>query len=255
MLEKYGVTIGLDNYYSAYTGGTDEDNPKIIIDCGHSDTIGVNLNRCVDCHISDIEVKDSQGIGFRIYRCTDVAFTDCIAHDIGISSSESEIGGFVIKYSDADFYNCKAYNIATTSAGTGAIHADGFNIHYTGTTHFYNCSAYNCEDDGISHHDACRGYVEGGEYYNCGKAGVASPTHGATINVSGVYSHDNANGLYIITNGSTLLPGRDVICISNCVFKNNSSKDIITDDFYTIKIWNCIFDTIEAGENTTVISV
>ena len=137
MVEKNGITISVDPYYSTYTAGTDEDDPVIIIDGDDNQIIGVNLNRCCNCRFENIEVKNCKGIGFKVFMCEACVFTGCSAHDIGVDKTETSIGGFVIQYSNADFYYCVVYNIATTTAGAATGSYDGFNIHYTGVTNFY----------------------------------------------------------------------------------------------------------------------
>ena len=247
--DKDGVSILLDHYYDTFRAGTDEDNPKIIID-GSTNSLqnGVNVFNCTNCHFGNIEVKNISQRGFNIQRSDSLRFDDCIAHDIGIGSSGS-IGGFMITYTNADFYNCVCYNIGTTTAGQQANHYDGFNIHGTGTTNFINCSAWNCEDDGISHHDACCGMIDGGEWYNCGKGGIASPTHGAKINVSNVYCHNNYAGIYADNNDA--VTDRGNIILSNCVCKNNSAYDVIVGDYYNAIAINCVYDTVNGAANIT----
>lgn len=242
--DKTGITIMLDHNYDDFTAGSDEDNPKIIIN-GASESLndGFIMIRCTDCTIKNIEVKNVNNRGFVITRCSGLQVTDCIAHDCGVGATSGNVGGFVITYTDADFDNCIAYNIGTNTAGQGGAHFDGFNIHYTGTTNFYNCSAWNCVDDGISHHDACCGSIEGGEWYNCGKGGVASPTHGAKINVSNVYCHNNRYGLY--AGNTNAVTDRGNILVSNSVFVDNTAHDIKIDDYYTVIAINCIYDTID----------
>ena len=244
-----GVSIGLDHYYDTFTVITDEDNPKVIID-GNDNSLqhGGVISGCTNCKISNFEVKNCTSTGFTVTRSSELRFDDCIVHDIGIGQSGS-IGGIIITYSDADFYNCVAYNIGTTTKGTGAYHYDGFNIHGTGTTNFINCKAWNCEDDGISHHDACYGLVDGGEWYNCGKGGIATPTHGAKVNISNVYCHDNAVGIY--AGNDNAVTDRGNLIFSNCVCKNNDNKDMIISDYYKVIAINCVYDTITGAGNVT----
>lgn len=244
------VHIMLNMKNNTYVAGSDEDNPKITI-TGSSAT-GITMNNCTDCIMENISVDSFTNSGFKIDNCSNLKFIDCIAHDIAVGQSAG--GGYIITDTDADFIGCGAYNIGETSAGSGLYHIDGFNIHNTGTTNFYNCWAYNCMDDGISHHDACYGLIDGGEWHHCGKGGVASPTHGAVINVQNIYSHDNDYGIYCDTTGSTLISTRPAIQFTNCICKNNSINDIKTGDFYSVNIWNCIYDTIAAGANTSIIS-
>ena len=250
MQKKTGITITLDHNYDTFTAGTDEDNPKIIIDgTSNSLTYGVKMTDCHNCNISNIEVRNLTGKGFEITKCDNLKFKDCIVHDNGVGATTGSIGGFVLMYTDADFDNCVAYNIGTNTVGTGTYHYDGFNIHGTGTTNFYNCKAWNCEDDGISHHDACCGLIDGGEYYNCGKGGVASPTHGAKINVSNVYCHDNQIGIY--ASNDNAVTDRGNIIFSNCVCKDNTYRDMFVGSYYNVIAINCVYDTISGSEYVT----
>ena len=245
---KNGVSIIIDHYYDSYTIVTDEDNPKIVID-GNTNSLqtGVTITGCTNCHFGNIEVKRCSVSGFTVKKSDSIRFDDCIAHDIGVGAQSGAPCGFGIESTNADFYNCQAYNIGTNQAGTGAYHNDGFNIHYTGTTNFINCKAWNCEDDGISHHDACCGFVDGGEWYNCGKGGIATPTHGAKVNISNVYCHHNAYGIY--AGNSNAVTDRGNIIISNAVLKNNTTKDIRVDDYYKVIAINCVYDTVEGAAN------
>lgn len=247
---KSGIHIALDRYYDSFSAGKDEDNPKIIIDGSSKEIeIGINIYDSINCSFSDFEIKNCYIKGVFASRCQKITFNDCIVHDIGIISPSNSVGGFVFQYIDADVYNCIAYNIGTTKKGNQKYHCDGFNIHYTGTTNFINCSAWNCEDDGISHHDACCGVVNGGEWYNCGKGGVATPTHGAKINISNVYCHDNNVGIY--AGNDSAITDRGNIILSNCVCKNNYNKDMIISDYYKLIAINCIYDTIQGSKNIT----
>lgn len=248
--DKEGVNIILDHYYDSFTIGTDEDNPKIIID-GTENSIekGAVISNCINCKFGNIEVRNTTLTGFTVQRCDGLRFDDCIAHDIGVASPSGNVGGFMITRTNADFYNCVAYNIGTTTKGTQAYHCDGFNIHYTGTTNFINCKAWNCEDDGISHHDACYGLVDGGEWYNCGKGGIATPTHGAKVNISNVYCHDNNVGIY--AGNDNAVTDRGNLIFSNCVCKNNDNKDMIISDYYKVIAINCIYDTVTGADNIT----
>ncbi len=248
--EKVGITIALDHYYDTFAATTDESIPKIIID-GADNTIshGVIVADCVNCHFENIEVKNCLYHGWSITKSEGLRFDDCTTHDIGVDNPSDSVGGFVITTTNADFYNCVAYNIGTATTGTASAHCDGFNIHITGTCNFFNCKAWNCEDDGISHHDACCGVIDGGEWYGCGKGGIASPTHGAVVNVKNVYCHDNAIGIYV--SADTNVTDRGNILVSNCVFKNNTRYDVMCSSYYKIIAINCIYETVNGASNIT----
>lgn len=248
--DRNDVSIILDHYYDTFSFETDEENPKIVID-GSTNSIstGCLVQRCTGCTLKNIEIKNMSNRGFVIDKCSELKVTDCIAHDCGVGATSGSVGGFVITNTDADFDNCVCYNIGTDTAGTGAYHFDGFNIHGTGTTNFINCKAWNCMDDGISHHDACCGLIDGGEWYNCGKGGIASPTHGAKVNVSNVYCHNNSVGIY--ADNDSAVTDRGNIILSNCVCVNNSSYDMRIGDYYDVIAINCVYSTIHGAENIT----
>ena len=246
-----GVTISLDHYYDTYTAGSDEDNPKIIID-GSQNSLqnGVGIQHCLNCNIANLEIKNMSVTGMIIHDCENLNVNDCVVHDIGVSAPSNWVGGIKITNTDGNFKNCVAYNIGTDTRGIAHFHCDGFNIHGTGTTHFINCKAWNCEDDGISHHDACCGLIDGGEWYNCGKGGIASPTHGATINVQNAYCHHNFAGIYAASE-STVVTDRGNIIFSNCVCVNNSNSDLYIGDYYKIIAINCVYSSVTGSENIT----
>lgn len=246
---KHDVTICLDRSYDNYAPVTDESEPKIVIDCTNGPTKGIIIRDSSNCRIANVEVKNAKYMGFEIIRCSGLRIDDCIAHDIATSEPIGGEGGFVITYTDADFYNCVAYNICTTTKGQQRVRSDGFNIHKTGATNFINCQAWNCEDDGISHHDACIGTVIGGEWYNCGKAGVATPTHGAKVNVSNVYCHNNSVGIYL--GNDDAVTDRGNIILTNCVCKGNDTYDIIVEDYYKVIAIGCKWDAVRGESNIT----
>lgn len=218
LYNKNGVTIQ-PWFYRTYDTAV-PNNPKIKINCGNSIDSGVIVNNCSDITLIGIETYNTTEYGFNIVNCEDVKCHSCVTHD-------TFRDGFRLVNVDGVFEDCAAYNIGDVSL----VHADGFNIHGYGDTVFKNCVAHDCIDDGISHHDACTGVIDGGEYYNCGKGGVASPAHGAQVNVYGVFSHDNAFGVYTaLEDGKTQ---KDSI-IANNLFYNNTSAGIYANG-YTLK--------------------
>lgn len=244
-----GLHISLDMSGNNYSATDNPDNPKVVIDGGSSVSSGVVMSDCYDCTFENIELANFTGSAWVLNDCSGITFTDCVIHDVAVGQQSG--GGFVLTDTNADFYNCIAYNIGTTVAGKGSYHIDGFNIHNTGTTNFINCSAWNCEDDGISHHDACCGVVDGGEWYNCGKGGVASPTHGAKVDVRNVYCHDNGYaGIY--ADSDHVFADRGKTIFSNCVCKDNLYDMVIGDDYSVIAI-NCVYDTVRSGTENNII--
>ena len=243
-----GLHISLDMSGNNYSATDNPDNPKVVIDGGNSNANGIVMTDCYDCTFEGIEVCNFTRTAWTMDNCSGITFIDCVAHDIAIGQQIG--GGYITTDSNVDFYNCNAYNIGTTAKGTGAYHLDGFNIHNTGTVNLFNCSAWNCEDDGVSHHDACCGVIDGGEWYNCGKGGVASPTHGAKVDVRNVYCHDN-NYAGIYADSDHRFEDRGNLIFSNCVCKNNLYDIIIGDDYNVIAI-NCVYDTVRSGTENNI---
>ena len=228
---KHGVTIAIDHQYSAFDASTSNNNPKVVIDCSGTLRQGVKLYKCSNIRIEGIEVENPTYSAFIAEYCGNVVFSDCVAHDVPSGN------GWELVNVDANFVNCGCYNIGTMGGGA---HHDGFNMHGTGVANFKNCWAHYCEDDGISHHDACEGFVDGGEWHHCGKGGVCTPTHGAKVDVRNVYAHDCGYGIYAGNDNEALAK---TFNISGCVCKNNTTFDIyVTNN--TANIWNCIYDTI-----------
>ena len=243
-----GLHISLDMSGNNYSATDNPDNPKVVIDGGNSNANGIVMTDCYDCTFEGIEVCNFTRTAWTIDNCSGITFIDCVAHDIAIGQQVG--GGYMITDSNVDFYNCDAYNIGATAKGTGAYHLDGFNIHNTGTVNLFNCSAWNCEDDGVSHHDACCGVIDGGEWSNCGKGGVASPTHGAKVDVRNVYCHDN-NYAGIYADSDHVFADRGKTIFSNCVCKDNR-YDVIVGDEYSVIAINCIYDTVYSGTENNI---
>ena len=242
LYQKEGYEISVDHFYSVFDEITANTNPKVIIDCNDTENFGVRIIYCTDCKLSDIEVIGAVAKGYLIQYSADIILNNCIVHDC------DDCSGFAIQYTNADLYNCGAYNIGTYG---GVNHNDGFGVSGTGTVNFFNCWANYCEDDGVSHHNACVGVVDGGEWHHCGKGGVATPTHGAKVDVRNVYCHDSAYGIYA---GNDTADLAKTFTFTNCVCKNNTTKDIYVKN-NTANIWNCIYDTIQhegTGSNNVI---
>lgn len=204
------------------------DTPKIIIN-------NLVAEHLTDIYIEDVECVNSTGYLFRFLDCRDVMCVDCSAH------GSTTGAGFSLGTTFGKFIRCYAY-----SCGDSSHQIDGFNIQGYGFTEFVDCVAHDNSDDGISHHNGCTGFISGGEYYNNGKGGVASPAHGAYVDVTGVYSHNNKYGLYA-ANASV----RTVkINVNNSVFKNNTDYDIQITDAVAVG-WNNIYDTKDVTPGAT----
>ena len=232
------ISIEVDEYYASFNADTNPDPMLVIIDAtGNSN--GLSLQHGNNVTLKGIKVINAEANGFNLRWIQNVDITYCIAE------YAAEMG-FLIKDVNGIFRDCNCNHIGTMGGGQ---HHDGFNIHGTGSTSFINCSASYCEDDGISHHDACTGMIDGGEWHHCGKGGVASPTHGAVIDVKNIYSHHNTNGIYCYSSTDF---NRVPVNFSNCACKNNT-LDILIGSNYDVNIWNCIYNTISSGDNINII--
>lgn len=239
-IESDDITIMVDNFYGNFEYPGSIGFEKAIIDATDN-TYGIYCNDHKNIKLFNIEVENSTGNGYYFYKCEQLSFHGCIASNVGGH-------GFYFRDCDGSFYNCIAHHIGVIG---GSQHHDGFNIHGIGTTYFINCSAYLCEDDGISHHDSCLGFIDGGEYYSCGKGGVASPTHGAIIDVRNIYSHNNKYGIYCSADEDY---GRTTkVNFTNCACVNNITTDILITEYYNANVWNCIYNSISSGSNVNII--
>lgn len=224
--KTHPVRIGMKDYT-----GTDK---KIKITSESTTYPGVYVYNSADVILKNIWVDNVPRDCFTANNVAKITFIDCIASN----NSLATFMGYRITDCNAYFKNCVAYNIVV----------DGFNFHNSGTSIMENCTAHDCADDGVSHHDNCVGYIIGGEFYNCGKGGVASPTYDAKTNVYNVYSHDNAYGLF--ADGNTDHPNHYGL-VSNCLLINNATYDIYVWRG-TVIGWNNIYETIRnEGSNYT----
>ena len=162
---------------------------------------------------------------FSAINVKDLTMVGCYA-----SNNTNETTAFKAQDSNAVYRRCKAWNSAR----------DGFGFTNHGDMRLYDCIAYDCADDGVSHHNSCTGIIVGGEFYNCGKGGVASPTYGSYVDVMGVYSHDNAFGLYTANEADRR---ESVGRVSGCAFVNNTTTDIRVDSNNRITAWNNVYAT------------
>lgn len=209
---------------------------KIILDGGGLRNFGIFCFHSSNINIEGVEVKNFVTSGFRLNDCSNIRMTDCIAHTDAGKYAYSI--GFELVNTNASFTNCMAHDVIL----------DGFNMHGYGSTNFINCVAYNCGDDGISHHDACVGYISGGEYSNCGKGGIASPTYGAVVNIDSAYCHDNLYGIYAVSKASNK---KSKAIVSNCVLRNNTNNDVYI-DYADVTMWNTLYETKTVGSNGTL---
>lgn len=222
----------------------DTDVGKIVVSFSAAEN-GIVMRNCADVRMSDVEVSGSNeatnGYCYRLENIKHLEMDRCYAHDNTVVTAgtpptvtRNDRSGFALNNCNGVLRDCVAYNVGL----------DGFNIHGFGDTQFINCLAHDCADDGISHHDACTGLILGGEYYQCGKAGVASPYYDARVDVINVYSHDNLYGIYSAgdeTEDHTIIrkpTGR----FTGCALKNNSTADLyVSRGTYTA--WGNLYDT------------
>ena len=177
---------------------------------------------------------------WEVIRATDVkdlTMIGCCASNSGDGTS-----AFKTENTNAVFRRCKAWNSAV----------DGFGFTHHGDVRLYDCVAYDCADDGVSHHNSCTGMVVGGEFYNCGKGGVASPTYGSHVDVMGVYSHDNKYGLYAMND----MDRRESVSrVNGCVFINNTTADLRIGQNCKVTGWNNIYNTKSLMDAATYVEI
>lgn len=153
--------------------------------------------------------------------------------------------GVQVNGSSGEFINCKATyagkNIKGERTATDT-HRDGFNIHGAGSINLINCvAAYNL-DDGVSHHDLTSGFISGGEYYNNGKAGIASPTYGAKVNIHNVDCHNNPYGVYTeYSEDMNSTESGGSVQIFNSIITNNSMAGVLAKG-YDVYAYSCLFE-------------
>lgn len=195
-----------------------------ITNCGKISIIGVWGDYTTYETIHAINVKDLTMIG-------------CYA-----SNGASEMSAFKTNNTNAVFRRCKAWN-----AGK-----DGFGLSGHGDVSLYDCIAHDCADDGVSHHNSNTGIIVGGEFYNCGKGGVSSPTYGAYIDIIGVYSHDNVYGLYAMND----MDRRESVGkICGCVFINNTTADLRIGQNCRVTGWNNVYQTKSVMDAATYVEL
>ena len=215
---------------ATWTSGT-PDRPKVIIDGNNAIDTPLDLSYIRELYIEDIVVQYSASgkKGCVITDCNHLEMQNCEFHHNGHD-------GCVINYTNGLIRDCKAsYN------GN-----DGFNMNYYGDTQFYNCSGHDNVDDGISHHQGTTGSINGGEWYNNGKGGVASPAHGSQVDIYNVYCHDNGYGIYANADSDTTAR---TFHVWNSVLVNNTHYGI-TSKRNTAIMYNCKITGNTDGQTT-----
>lgn len=193
----------------------------------------IYLSNIDDLVIENIDVSHGPVSGFSIINCNNCKITNCNSSFNGIRN------GFYISNSTGTFSHCIAnYN-----------RNDGYGIVGSGTTDYFNCEGHCNGDDGISHHDACTGMIQGGKFTYNGKSGVA-PAHGAVVNCYNAVCENNGVGFYCV---SDTPQGRSYNLV-NCIAKNNnpdgkSNYADIKVSNYHINLYNCTYDTTTKTES------
>ena len=218
-------------YADELTWGNYADRQKVIIDGNSSIDTPLDLSYIRRLELENIVVKNSASgkKGCVITYCEKLEMQNCEFHNNGHD-------GCVINYTNGIIRDCKAN-------GNGN---DGFNMNYYGDTQFYNCSGHDNVDDGISHHQGTTGMINGGEWYNNGKGGVASPAHGSQVDIYNVYCHDNGYGIYANADSDTTAR---TFHVWNSVLVNNSHYGI-TSKRNTAILYNCKITGNTEGQTT-----
>lgn len=187
--------------WTNYSAQVVDDLPKVIIDGNSTTETGLKIENCTSVVLEGTSVINCTSNGCLINKCQNITLQNC-------DFSNNGYNGIMINYSNGVIRDSVANNNGN----------DGFNMNYFGDTQFYNCSGHDNVDDGISHHQGCTGCINGGEWYNNGKGGVASPAHGAKIDLLNFYSHNNGYGVYANADDGTVAR---TFRMWNCVLTDN----------------------------------
>ena len=171
-------------------------------------------------HLEDVKVLGCYTNCISIVKSDDVTVNAC---EFGYCAKGM---GLKLDYTNARVSDCHAY----------AISVDGFNLHGYGYSEIVNCTAFYCGDDGISHHEGCSGFIDGGEWaYN--HSGGLTPSFGSQIDVRNVYAHHNGVGI----NWLGLNSQSRYTKMSNCLSLDNTTDVYVR--WYVVEAWNNIFRT------------
>ncbi|MBR4331780.1 MAG: right-handed parallel beta-helix repeat-containing protein, partial [Clostridia bacterium] len=193
---------------------------------------GVNFLNAADIYLQGIDIAFFPYYDLHFGHCEKVTVKDCCCSFTSYGSAVEVEGA------DAAFFSC-------TAAKAGA---DGFGIATYGDSSFYDCSAFYCYDDGISHHDAATGVIDGGQWIGCKKGGV-TPSYGSNVSVKNVICKGNVYGIYYIQSGDRITDA--VLTMQNCLSVDNTSKDIkITG--YDVLAHGCAYETKEVDTGATL---
>lgn len=171
--------------------------------------IGFALSSCTDIFIDGIECCFFPKCNIAASKCDNI-----IIHNSVFICSPYE--------SSARFFNTNAILRSCISARAGA---DGYGISENGNVSLFDCSAFCNNDDGISHHFASSGVIDGGEWaYNL--SGGITPAFGCNVDVKDAFCHDNVYGLHYLGDGSNKTD--ETMQAFDCVMIDN------TYDFYVV---------------------
>lgn len=187
----------------------------------------ISLQNMESVHMEDVKTIGCYGSCIYINKCDDVTLNACEA---GYSGKGM---GIKLDYTNARVSDCHAY----------AISVDGFNLHGYGYSEIVGCTAFHCGDDGISHHEGCSGFIDGGEWAYNGSGGI-TPAFGSQIDVRNANAHHNKIGIQWL--GLANQSRYAKMC--NCL-----SVDNITDVYvkwYVVEAWNNIFRTKNSQYNS-----
>ena len=207
---------GTNNLIKFHAWGDTADGEYYVPD-DDADT-GISLSKMDSVHLEDVKVLGFYDNCININKCDNVTINAC---EVGYCAKGM---GLKLDYCNARVSDCHAY----------AISVDGYNLHGYGYSEIVNCTAYYCGDDGISHHEGCSGFIDGGEWaYN--HSGGITPSFGSQIDVRNVYAHHNGVGI----NWLGLAAQSRYTRMANCLSVDNT-KDIYV-IWYVVEAWNNIF--------------
>lgn len=179
---------------------------------------GIALTKMDRVHLEDVKVLGFYTNCININKCDDVTVNAC---EVGYCAKGM---GLKLDYANARVSDCHAY----------AISVDGFNLHGYGYSEIVGCTAFYCGDDGISHHEGCSGFIDGGEWAYNGSGGI-TPAFGAQIDVRNVYAHHNSIGIQWIGLGTQCRYTKMVGCLAV-----DNTKDVYV-KWYVVYAWNNVF--------------
>lgn len=181
---------------------------------------GIALSNMDKVHLEDVKVLGFYSNCININKCDDVTINAC---EVGYCAKGM---GLKLDYANARVSDCHAY----------AISVDGFNLHGYGYSEIVGCTAYYCGDDGISHHEGCSGFVDGGEWAYNGSGGI-TPSFGSQVDVRNASAHHNSIGIQWL--GKSDQSRYTKMC--NCLAVDNTTD--IYCKWYVVEAWNNIFRT------------